>query len=62
MNSIYLKNNRYGYRLNLNHPKINELYRRYKEWKGLPVTMPLTDAERRDFEEYVLSEKNITPP
>lgn len=58
--SIYCKENPYGFRFNINHPKINELYRRYKEWKGYAVQLPLTDAQRRDFESY-LSEK-ISPP
>ena len=50
--SIYCPINEYGYRYNVNHPKINELYRRYLEWKGI-VKRPPTDEERREFERYI---------
>ena len=50
--SIYCSANPYGYRYNVNHPKINELYRRYRAWKGIEKR-PLTDAERFDFEKYI---------
>ncbi len=58
--SIYTENNQYGYKYNINHPKVNELYRRYKVWKGLAVQFPLTDAQRKDFESYLdgLMKKN----
>ena len=60
---IYLINNPYGFRLNINHPQINELYRRYKRWKGLTGHYPITDVQRREFEQYIFnSHKNITPP
>ena len=49
--SVYAVANPYGYRYNINHPRINQLYRRYKMWKGL--CRPLTDAERHDFERYL---------
>lgn len=54
---IYTESNPYGYRLNVNHPKVNELYRRFKVWKGIPYTSPMSDTERFEFEEYVLSRK-----
>ena len=56
--------NPYGYRLNINHKRINELYRRYKAWKGLATNMPITDNQRREFEGYVLrmlGGENISP-
>ncbi len=59
--AMFLTNNKYGFRLNLNNARINELYRRYKAWKGLPQQMPLSDKQRHEFESYVLKE-NITPP
>lgn len=52
--SIFNTANRYGYKLNINHPKINELYRRYKEWKGYAYNFPLTDEQRHEFEAYVM--------
>lgn len=51
---IFNINNPYGYKLNVNHPKINDLYRRYKKWKGLPDSKPLSDEQRFEFEGYVL--------
>lgn len=54
-NGIYLeKQNKYGFKLNINNARINELYRRYKAWKGLPVNLPIDDEQRREFEKYVL--------
>ena len=50
--SIYCQPNIYGYRYNINHPKINELYNRYLKWKGI-VGRPMTDKERYDFESYI---------
>jgi len=60
--AMFLSNNPYGFRLNINHSRINELYRRYKVWKGLPSTMPLSDEQRHEFEKYILNSKIITPP
>lgn len=53
--NVFNENNPYGYRLNVNHPKIRDLYRRYKAWKGLPPQFTLSDANRFEFEEMVLS-------
>lgn len=55
-------NNSYGYRLNVNHPQINALYRRYKKWKGLPECYPLTDEQRREFEDYIFRGCKINIP
>ena len=38
----------------LNEPEINELFQRYKKWKGIPVWCPLSDGERHEFEFMVL--------
>lgn len=50
--SIYNASNPYGYKYNVNHPKVNELYRRYQAWKGIGQR-PMTDDERKDFESYI---------
>lgn len=50
--SIYNNNNPCGYRYNVSHPKIRELYDRYCAWKHI-AGRPLTDAERMDFEKYL---------
>lgn len=60
--AMFLNNNPYGFRLNVNYSRINELYRRYKAWKGLPLTMPLSDKQRHEFEKYIFNSKIITPP
>lgn len=51
--SIYTQDNRYGYRYNINHPTIRELYERYVNWKGLSNAYPLSDGERKEFEGYL---------
>lgn len=51
--SIYAISNKYGYKYNVNHPLINDLYTRYKKGKGIAYTHPLSDIERADFEKYV---------
>lgn len=54
-NGIYLeKQNKYGFVLNINNSRINELYRRYKAWKGLPQNLPIDNEQRLEFEKYVL--------
>lgn len=50
--SIYCNTNPWGYRYNVNHPKINELYHRYLKWKNI-IGRPMTDKERFDFESYI---------
>lgn len=52
--SIYTHGNRYGYRLNLRHPLVKKLYLRYKDKLGISQSMPLSDAERMDFERQAL--------
>lgn len=54
--TVFNENNPYGYRLNVNHPQINELYKRYLVWKGLNYGFPISDAERFEFETLVISE------
>lgn len=44
----------YGYRVKINEPPFDELYQRYKKYKGIPRQIPCSDAERREFEGYVL--------
>ena len=63
--SIYAEYNPYGYKYNINHPKVNELYRRYKVWKGYAVNYPLTDEQRKGFESYLdglMEKKGDIPP
>lgn len=48
--NIILRNNKYGYRANINTPKINKLYQNYRKHKGLPIWCPLSDAERIQFD------------
>ena len=52
-----LTNNPYGYRLDISHPVINPLYLRFKEWRKIPPWCPLSDAQRREFENYLLKVK-----
>lgn len=52
--NIYCNPNKYGYKLNINHPYINSLYVRYCKWKNILLTFPLTDQQRFEFEQYVI--------
>ena len=45
--SIYAKDNPYGFKINVNHPKIRPLYEHYKEKIGERI---LSDQQRRHFE------------
>lgn len=45
--SIFAKPNKYGYKININHPKINKMYERYKHRLGERI---LSDAQRFAFE------------
>ena len=56
--SIYAKFNKYGYKVNINHPSVRPLYERYKELVGEFI---LSDAQRFDFEQkffMMLERKN----
>lgn len=55
--SIYNDNNPYGFKLNVNHPRINALLKRYMTYKGIDGRPP-TDNERREFESIVLNSKD----
>ena len=52
-----LKDNRYGYQVNITGKQERKLYDRYKDWKGISRHTPLSDRERFEFEDYVLGEK-----
>lgn len=49
-----LKDNPYGYRVDISEPEVLELYRRFKRWKNIPYWCPLSDDERFEFERYIL--------
>ena len=48
--SIYAPQNKYGYKININHPKIRPLYEHYKRRIGAII---LSDRERFEFEAAV---------
>lgn len=52
--SIYTHNNPYGYRININHPKILPLYEKYCEKIGMPLHIHLSRPQRLDFERVIL--------
>lgn len=49
-----LQNNPWGYRVNINCPAVRPLFERYLRWRKIPLWCPLSDDERREFENYVL--------
>ena len=42
------------YRTNLNDPKIEKLYREFKESRGIPKSVTLSDSERAAFDSWAL--------
>lgn len=54
IDEIILPKNKYGYQINITHPKIKPLYERYKKWKNISNWCPLSDEERLEFESYIL--------
>lgn len=50
--SIILPPNKYGYRVNINHPKIRPLYEHFKRKKNAII---LSNAERFEFEMIILN-------
>ena len=59
---MYTVGNPYGFRYNVNHPYINNLYRRFKRWKD--IDRPCTEKERFEFEAYLdkMIAGSETPP
>ena len=51
-NSIFALPNKYGYKININHPQIKPLYERYKSSIKAKI---LSDAERFDFERHIFA-------
>lgn len=51
---VLLRDNPYGYRVNINHSAVRPLYLRYKAWQGIAGWCPLSDDERLEFEAYFL--------
>lgn len=49
--SIYAPQNKYGYRININHPKIKPIYERYKFKNHIMI---MSDSERFEFEKKLL--------
>ena len=45
------KPNKYGYQVNINHPKVQPLYERFKRSKKAII---LSDKERLEFEEIII--------
>lgn len=54
MDEILMEPNQYGYQVNIAHPQILPLYKRFKVWKRIPESSPMSDEERFEFERYIL--------
>ena len=46
----FMKNDKYGYRVNIRNPVAAELWKRYRKKLGLPSWCPCSDEERFEFE------------
>lgn len=51
--SALLQDHPYGYKYNINHPTIAEMYDHYKQSRGLPMHYPISDKARKTFEEII---------
>lgn len=52
---MLLYENKYGYRLNINHPIVNPLYRKYKkEVLKTRESFPISDKDRLKFEDKAI--------
>ena len=51
--SIFAKQNKYGYKININHPLIRPHYERYKRKLGERI---LSDAQRFTFETIIFQQ------
>lgn len=51
---LFCSPNKYGYRLNVNHPLINKIYKRYKKKNNIARRIPLSDKQRLEFEQVTL--------
>lgn len=48
--SIYNPHNKYGYKINVNHPQIKPLYEKFKHHINAKI---LSDTERLQFEAFI---------
>lgn len=55
--SIFNIGNPYGYKININHPRVRDKYNRFKKWKDIPENEPMSDEIRFEFEKYLLSNR-----
>ena len=54
---MYNEDNPYGFKLNINHPRVAELWKRFEKYKGIGGRPP-RDDERREFESMILNSKD----
>lgn len=59
---IYLKNNPQGFEININNEYVNNVFRRFMQWKGYRVNEPISNAERFEFEHYFKDLISKSPP
>jgi hypothetical protein len=55
-NSIYIhpKQQKYGFRININHPEVHPYYVSFKKKIKEPLWCPLEDSQRYRFEKLIL--------
>lgn len=54
-----LEKNPYKYRVDIRNNAIKALYHWYHAYKKIPITIPLSDAERVEFEKTLLGEISV---
>lgn len=56
LDTMRLTRERYGYRLNLTKPRVRAAYDEYKRRHGIPSWCPLSDEQRKEFEEQAIEQ------
>lgn len=55
----FMKNDKYGYRVNIRNPIAAELWRRYRKKLGLPTWCPASDEERLESRPKIFSRRDF---
>ena len=52
---MILKNNKYGYRINVRHPEVQPMYNEFRKAHHIPIYAACSDAQRLEFEKWFIS-------
>ncbi|WMJ23480.1 hypothetical protein RBG61_02080 [Paludicola sp. MB14-C6] len=52
---LFLHNNKYGFKIKVNHDSIKPLYELFKQRRNLSSHYPISDKDRLDFENWLVA-------